>query len=54
MHIAYWLESHKERDHQEDQDVGGLIISKWILERYDGLVWSALIWFRLGTSGGLL
>jgi hypothetical protein len=24
--------SHKERDHQADQDVGGWIILKWILE----------------------
>jgi hypothetical protein len=23
MHIGYWWESEKERDHQEDQDVGG-------------------------------
>jgi hypothetical protein len=25
--------SQKERDHYEDQDVGGWIILKWILER---------------------
>jgi hypothetical protein len=23
MHIGYWWESQKERDHYEDQDVGG-------------------------------
>jgi hypothetical protein len=33
MHIRYWWESRKERDHYEDQDVGGWIILKWILER---------------------
>jgi hypothetical protein len=32
MHIGYWWESQKERDHCEDQDVGGWIL-KWILER---------------------
>jgi hypothetical protein len=34
--------------------VGGwLNILKWIL-RYDGVVWTGLIWLRIGTSKGLL
>jgi hypothetical protein len=28
MHIEYWKESQKERDHQEDQDLGGWIVFK--------------------------
>jgi hypothetical protein len=32
----------------------GRIILRWILERYDGMVWTGLIWLRIGTSGGLL
>jgi hypothetical protein len=28
MHIGYWREIHKERDHWEDQDVGGWAILK--------------------------
>jgi hypothetical protein len=32
MHIGYWWESQNERDHKEDQDVGGQIILRWILE----------------------
>jgi hypothetical protein len=39
MHIGYWWESQKERDHWEDQDVGGWTILKWILERYDVMEW---------------
>jgi hypothetical protein len=54
MLIGYWWVSHRERDHWEDQDVGGWTISKWILEREDGMVWTGLIGLKIGTSGGLL
>jgi hypothetical protein len=50
----FWWDSQKERDHYEDQYVGGWTILKWILERYDGMVWIGLIWLRIGTLGGLL
>jgi hypothetical protein len=33
MHIGYWWESQKERDHWEDKEVGGQTILKWILQR---------------------
>jgi hypothetical protein len=36
MHVGYWLESQKERDHWETQDVGGWTILKSILERKKG------------------
>jgi hypothetical protein len=54
MHIEYWWENQKERDHWEDQDVSGWSILKGILERWDGVGWIGLIWFRIGISGGLL
>jgi hypothetical protein len=53
MHIGYWWESQKERDHQKDQDLGGWTILKWIIKKYDGVVWTGSIWLRIGTSGGL-
>jgi hypothetical protein len=31
MHIGYWWERQKVRDHWVDLDVGGLTIVKWIL-----------------------
>jgi hypothetical protein len=43
-----------ERDHDEDQDVGGWIILGWILERWDGVTWTGLVWLRIGTGGELL
>jgi hypothetical protein len=42
MYIGYWWGSQKVRDHWEDLDVGGWTILKWILERWDGMVWIGL------------
>jgi hypothetical protein len=41
MHIGYWWQSQKERDHWEDQDVGEWTILEWILReiRWDGVDW---------------
>jgi hypothetical protein len=50
---GYWWERKKKRGYWEDQDVGRWTISKWILERQDGMVWTGFIWLRIGTSGGL-
>jgi hypothetical protein len=33
MDIAFWWGGQNEKDNQEVQDVGGLIILKWILNR---------------------
>jgi hypothetical protein len=43
MHIGYWWESQKERDHWENQVVGGWIILKLILDRMG--------WYGLDSSG---
>jgi hypothetical protein len=55
--IAYRIlgANQKERDHWEDQDVGGRIILKLTLERYDGVLWTGLIWFviRNEPSGSI-
>jgi hypothetical protein len=41
-------------ERERERERGGSTILKWILERQDGMVWIGLIWFRIGTSGGLL
>jgi hypothetical protein len=37
MHIGYWWKSPKERDHKEDQDIGGRILDRMVV------VWTGLI-----------
>jgi hypothetical protein len=52
--MGYWWESQKERNRQEDQDVGGWIILEWILERWDGVMLACLVCLRIETVGELL
>jgi hypothetical protein len=47
----FWCESQKERDHLEDQGVGGIRMDL----REIGLgVWIGFNWLRTGTGGRLL
>jgi hypothetical protein len=48
------VESPKERDHSEDQGIGGRMGSEWILKRLAWGVWIGFDWLRTGTDGGLL
>jgi len=41
-------------NHKEDLGVDGRMISEWILGEQGGKLWIGRIWFRRGTSGGLL
>jgi hypothetical protein len=43
MHTGYWWEIQKERDHWEDQDVGGWTILKWIDLAQDRDQWRAFV-----------
>jgi hypothetical protein len=49
MHIGYWWESQKERDHWEDQDVGGWTILNWILRE---IGWDGVDWIELAQDRG--
>jgi hypothetical protein len=46
IHIGYWWENQKEKDHVGRPRLGGWIILKLNLERSDGMVWVGLIWLR--------
>jgi len=42
----------KETDHLEDHhDVKWRIIVIWVLQEYDGKVWSGLVWLWTGKIG---
>jgi hypothetical protein len=49
-----WWGNLRERDHGEDQDVGGRIILRWIFRKWEGVVGTAWSWLRIGTGGGAL
>jgi hypothetical protein len=40
--------------HYEEPNAGRRIILKRVFEKLNGVLWTGLIWFRIGTSGGLL
>jgi hypothetical protein len=53
-HACRILVGKPVKRYRKDLGVGGRIIFNWILRKYDGAVWTRLIWLRTGTSGGLL
>jgi len=42
------------RDHFRGTDVGGSIILKWFLRKYDVKNWNGFVWFRIQSSDELL
>ena len=42
----------KERDHLEEQGIGGRIILRWIFRKWDVGLWPGSSWLRIGAGGG--
>jgi hypothetical protein len=36
----FWCGSHKERDNQKDLNMEENAILKWVLDKWDGVVWT--------------
>jgi hypothetical protein len=50
MHTISWLESLKERDHSEDLEVDGKVITEWILGKQGEKVLTGFILLMIATS----
>jgi len=44
----------KGRDQLRDLGVDNMIILKWILKKQGVMMWTACVWLRVWSSGGLL
>jgi hypothetical protein len=51
---VYRLLVGKARRKDLYEDIGGWIILGWILERWDEVMLTGLVWLRIGTGGELL
>jgi len=51
---GFWWGNLRERDHWGDPGADGRIILRWILRKWEGVVWTGWRWLRIGTGGGHL
>jgi hypothetical protein len=49
-----WQENMKDRHHQQDRGIGGMIIVQWNLKEQNGRKWTVFIWLRIGTTDRLI
>ena len=54
MHKEFRWRNLRERDDLEDPGIDGRIIIRWNFRKWDMGLWTGLIKFRIGTSGGHL
>jgi hypothetical protein len=48
--LRIWVESQKEEDHLEDQDLSWRIILKWMLERERDIGWCGMGWSNVAQD----
>jgi hypothetical protein len=47
MPIKFWSKLLEGKDCLKDLDLGGRIILKWMLKKYNVMRWAGLIWVRV-------
>jgi hypothetical protein len=45
---------HEGKDLLEDLGISVRIVIKWIIKKWDGVAFTALLWLRIGTGSRLL
>jgi hypothetical protein len=54
MHTDFWSKNLNGRDHAKDLGVDGKMILQWILEEYDGKIWTGFIRIGIAITDRLL
>jgi hypothetical protein len=39
---------------ETDKSVDGKTVLKWVINKYDGIMWTLFNWFKVDTNGGFL
>jgi len=50
----FWRGNLQERDHLQDTGIESRVLLKLFLEKWDGRVWTELMWFKIEICFGLL
>jgi len=53
VYTAFRCGNLRKRDHLEDSGVGGRVILRWILRKWDVRVWTGSSWLRIRKVVGL-
>jgi hypothetical protein len=53
-HFHHSFSGEERKETTSKTNTGGWIILGWTSEKQNGVMWTGLVWLRIGTSGGLL
>jgi len=54
VYTGLWWGNLRERNHMEDPGVDGKKGLRRIFRKWNEVIWTKLIWLRIGKDGGLL